>query len=56
MFEDTGIFLLWFAATWFVANLFIGFNSALKKTNAQLEQVLTERLKQINDILWYSSF
>ena len=51
MFEDTGIFLLWFAATWFVANLFIGFSSALKKTNAQLEEVLTERLKQINDMV-----
>ena len=49
MFEDTGIFLLWFAATWIVANIFIGISDALKKTNTQLEEVLTERLKQINE-------
>lgn len=51
MFEDTGIFLLWVAATWFVANIFIGISDALKKTNSQLEEVLTARLKQINDMV-----
>jgi hypothetical protein len=47
MFEDITIGLLWWATTWFVANIFIGISDGLKQANVELHQELTKRLDDI---------
>jgi hypothetical protein len=47
MFEDITIGLLWFATTWFIANIFLGISDGLKQANVELHQELTKRLDDI---------
>jgi hypothetical protein len=63
MFEDITVGLLWWATTWFVANIVLGVMDGLKTTDSELRKQLVKRLDEVihrvreeqnNDIIyWY---